>query len=89
MTDPAAASEGAVPADPPTVMGIPGPGLYTRVEQLYLKPGELLTVWLCRDNNGCDVVQVELRVNAKGEPELFSNLPAKSFDEWRVMGTTP
>lgn len=50
------------------------------METIYVKPGETLTVFLVPSNTEC--WQVELRVRPDGTPELFSQLPAKGFEEW-------
>lgn len=67
-----------------------GPSCTVRIEQVTLRRGDYLTVWLdSADINGRDARQVELRVLADGSRELFTadDVHVSPFAGWYASET--
>jgi hypothetical protein len=57
-------------------------------EDLNIYPGETLTVWMnmARRNEERTAIQVELRIQEDGTPEIFCDkLNGKSFKNWEPL----
>jgi len=69
------------------------PRVYTNVDEITVKRGETLTVWLDKGEHGKrDVLQVELRLTGEGVPQVFvaDDSPANMigcFGGWKSMQT--
>ncbi len=68
------------------------PRIFVGVDNIEIRPGEVLTLWVM-DQNG-DRAQVEIRSNGPagakaGIPEVFvtekSDVSVRTFDEWEAM----
>jgi hypothetical protein len=66
------------------------PRVEVGIDQIWVKPGEVLTVWL-GEFGGDGREQVELRVLPSGKMEVFMNdenkVQVKNFMEWEPMGS--
>lgn len=57
------------------------------VQQLFVKPGQTLTVWLCSATpDGFSKQQVELRVTPKGVGQIYTDgsVELRGFSAWRT-----
>ena len=62
------------------------PYVDTKVEFLYVKPNECVTVYIKNSLVENRWIQIEIRCRKDGTPEMFCDgLDVKSFDEWKSL----
>ena len=54
------------------------------VHEIEVARGQTLTVWLGTIDQDGSREQVELRMSLDGTPEIYSDIPATGFDDWKA-----